>query len=46
VVVDTFCRDAKPIYMDATDKMSGATWLAIVELDEKGEQRCGWKPPA
>jgi hypothetical protein len=43
-VVDTACQWVKPIYPSAADVLTDGTAKQIVDHNETGEKRCGWKP--
>lgn len=42
---DTFCAIAHPIYISKNDVLTEKTLIAIIKLNEKGEELCGWKAP-
>ena len=37
-----FCDNARPIYMDAHDKVTADTARQILEYDDKGHALCAW----
>lgn len=45
-VVDTSCQWVKPIYPNKADVLTDKTTKQIVDHNETGEKRCGWKPKA
>lgn len=45
VAVDTYCGIAEPIFLDHADVLTEGTLRQVVRENEKGRDRCGWKPP-